>query len=231
MSWLFGHRFAVVTYKGRRSDRTCRTVLWVYRYLPDTGAITVVSVWGDSDWLRNIRSKPATLIQAGRNGFVAGQQFLGTGQIVALVKAFRRDHRWIAPGQARLMRWPWPATDEQLRTICGQMRAVTFSPALHGPCDTSGMGRGPRERSLSSASGRGARRRSSAGRLFIEPVSAGCSRRRPSGWAPGTDAPGKHETAAGSDRTTSGQPRGSGSRHGVIVPSSQVTAVGSPGDG
>jgi hypothetical protein len=151
MSWLFGHRFAVVTYKGRRSDRTCRTVLWVYRYLPDTGAITVVSVWGDSDWLRNIRSKPATLIQAGRNGFVAGQQFLGTGQIVALVKAFRRDHRWIAPGQARLMRWPWPATDEQLRTICGQMRAVTFSPALHGPCDTSGMGRGPRERSLSSA--------------------------------------------------------------------------------
>ena len=105
---LFGHRFAVVTHKGRRSDRTCRTVLWDYRYLPDTGAITVVSVWGDSDWLRNIRSKPATLIQAGRNGFVAGQQFLGTGQLVALVKAFRRDHRWIARGQARLMGWPCP---------------------------------------------------------------------------------------------------------------------------
>lgn len=130
MSWLFGHRFAVVTYKGRRSDRTCRTVLWVYRYLPDTGAITVVSVWGDSDWLRNIRSKPATLIQAGRNGFVAGQQFLGTGQIVALVKAFRRDHRWIAPGQARLMRWPWPATDEQLRTV---MRADAGCYLLTSP--------------------------------------------------------------------------------------------------
>ena len=133
------------------------------------------------------------------------------------------------PGTAHGM--ALPATDEQLRTICGQMRAVTFSPALHGPCDTPGMGRGPRERSLSSGSGRGAPKRSSAGRLFIEPVSAGRSRRRPSGWAPGTDAPGKHETAAGSDRTTSGQPRGSGSRHGVIVPSSEVTAVGSPGDG
>jgi hypothetical protein len=46
LGWLFANRFAVLTHAGRRSGRTYRTALWVYRYQPDTGKITVVSVWG-----------------------------------------------------------------------------------------------------------------------------------------------------------------------------------------
>ncbi len=106
-----------------------RLYRWVYRYSPDTGTITVVSVWGESNWYRNIRSKPAALIQIGRRSIVPRQQFLSTDDIVAIEKEFRRDHPWIARGQALLMHWPWPATDEQLKTMSGQMRAVTFSPA------------------------------------------------------------------------------------------------------
>ena len=130
LGWLLGHRFALLTHVGRRSGKTYRTALWVYGYQPDTDAVTVVSVWGKGDWYRNIRNKPATLIQIGRRSIVPGQQqFLSTDDIVAIEKAFRREHRWIARGQARLMHWPWPATDVQLKTMCEQMRAVTFSPA------------------------------------------------------------------------------------------------------
>jgi hypothetical protein len=46
LGWLFGHRFALLTHVGRRSGKTYRTALWVYRYQPDTGQVTVVSVWG-----------------------------------------------------------------------------------------------------------------------------------------------------------------------------------------
>ncbi len=49
--------------------------------------------------------------------------------IVAIEKEFRREHPWIARGQALLMHWPWPATDVQLKTMSEHMRAVTFSPA------------------------------------------------------------------------------------------------------
>jgi deazaflavin-dependent oxidoreductase (nitroreductase family) len=130
LGWLFAHRFAVLTHVGRRSGKTYRTALWVYGYQPDTGKVTVVSVWGESDWYRNIRNKPATLMQIGRHSIVPGQQqFLSTDDIVAIEKAFRREHPWIARGQALVMHWPWPATDEQLKTMSNNMRAVTFSPA------------------------------------------------------------------------------------------------------
>ena len=129
LGWLFAHRLAVLTHVGRRSGTTYRTVLYVQRYEPGTSKVTVVSVWGESDWYRNIRKTPARLIQVGRRSFVPEQEFLSTDDIVAIEKEFRREHRWIARGQALLMHWPWPATDEQLKTVCDQMRAVSFSPA------------------------------------------------------------------------------------------------------
>lgn len=130
LGWLFDHRFAVLTHVGRRSGKTYRTALWVYGYQPDTGAVTVVSVWGESNWYRNIRNQPATLIQVGRRSIVPGQaQLLSADDIVAIEKAFRREHPWIARGQARLMHWPWPATDVQLKAMSEDMRAVTFPPA------------------------------------------------------------------------------------------------------
>ena len=130
LGWLFDHRFALLTHVGRRSGKTYRTALWVYGYQPDTGQVTVVSVWGESNWYRNIHNKPATLIQIGRRSIVPGQQqFLDTDDIVAIEKQFRREHPWIARGQSLLMHWPWPATDVQLKTMCERMRAVTFSPA------------------------------------------------------------------------------------------------------
>ena len=39
LGWLFGHRFALLTHEGRRSGKTYRTALWVYRYQPGTGQV------------------------------------------------------------------------------------------------------------------------------------------------------------------------------------------------
>ena len=129
LGWLFGHRLAVVIHVGRRSGRTYRTVLYVQRYDPKTREVTVVSVWGESDWLRNIRSAAATRVEIGRDSFTPAQRFLTANDIVDIERAFRRDHPLLTRGQVRLMHWPWPATDTQLAAISEPMRAVTFAPA------------------------------------------------------------------------------------------------------
>jgi hypothetical protein len=49
-------------------------------------------------------------------------------EIVELEKRFRARHRIVAWGQAKLMSWPWPATEEQLRNLSGGLRAVAFAP-------------------------------------------------------------------------------------------------------
>jgi hypothetical protein len=105
-------------------------------------------------------------------GFVPGQQFVDTDEIVAIEKAFCREHCWIARAKALLMGWTWLATDEQLKTICEQMRAVTFSPALRRPCDASGMGRAEGE-IIIAGPWTWCAEEITSGTLTLEPASAG----------------------------------------------------------
>ena len=129
LGWLAGHSLLVLTHVGRRTGKQHRTVLYVQRYDRRSREATVVSVWGDSQWLRNIRAHPAVRLEIGLQRYVPEQQFLTTEEIFAIEKRFRRRHRVIAWGQAKLMGWPWPATDEQLLTLSAQLRGVRFRPA------------------------------------------------------------------------------------------------------
>lgn len=135
--WLFGHRVATVTHAGRRSGKTYRTVLYVQQYDPRTRAVTVVSVWGESNWLRNIRAAPALRVEIGRGSYVPQHRFLSTAEIVDIEREFRRAHPLLARGQALLMHWPWPATDAQLTAMSEPLRGVTFSP-VRGPAQRPG---------------------------------------------------------------------------------------------
>lgn len=129
LGWIFGHSLLVVTHVGRRTGKHYRTVLYVQRYDRHTHAATVISVWGDSQWFRNITSIPAARVEVGLQSYIPEQQFLSGEQIFELEKRFRLRHRIIAWSQAKLMHWQWPATDEQLKALCEGMRAVTFAPS------------------------------------------------------------------------------------------------------
>jgi deazaflavin-dependent oxidoreductase (nitroreductase family) len=129
LGWLAGHSLLVLTHAGRRTGRQHRTVLYVQRYDRQTHEATVVSVWGESQWLRNIRARPAVGVEIGLQRYVPEQRFLSTDEIFAIEKRFRGRHRIVAWGQAKLMGWPWPATDEQLLALSAQLRGVAFRPA------------------------------------------------------------------------------------------------------
>lgn len=128
LGWIAGHALLVVTHVGRRTGRHRRTVLYVQHYDRATREATVISVWGESQWIRNIRRRPAAQVEIALQRYAPEQRFLTTEEIFALEKRFRRRHRIIAWGQAKLMGWPWPATDAQLREISARMRAVAFHP-------------------------------------------------------------------------------------------------------
>ena len=118
----------MLTHIGRRTGKRYRTVLYVQRYDDRTRAATVISVWGNSQWFRNISAAPAAQVEIGRQRYEPRQRFLGAEEIVELEKRFRGRHRIIARAQAKLMSWPWPATEEQLRNLCDGLRAVAFAP-------------------------------------------------------------------------------------------------------
>ena len=128
LGWLTGHAFLVLTHVGRRTGNSYRTVLYVQRYDHRTREATVISVWGNSQWFRNISVTPAAQVEIGLQRYQPRQRFLDAEEIVELEKRFRARHRIIAWGQAKLMGWPWPATEEQLRNLCGGLRAVAFAP-------------------------------------------------------------------------------------------------------
>ena len=128
LGWAAGHALLVLTHVGRRTGKRYRTVLYVQLNDDRTRAATVISVWGDSQWFRNIRSAPAAQVEIGLQRYEPRQRFLDAEEIVDLEKRFRARHRIIAWAQAKLMGWRWPATEEQLRNLSGGLRAVAFAP-------------------------------------------------------------------------------------------------------
>jgi deazaflavin-dependent oxidoreductase (nitroreductase family) len=128
LGWAAGHTLLVLTHVGRRTGKRYRTVLYVQRYDDRTREATVISVWGNSQWFRNISAAPAAQVEIGRQRYEPRQRFLCAEEIVDLEKRFRARHRIIAWAQANLMGWSWPATEEQLRNLCDGLRAVAFAP-------------------------------------------------------------------------------------------------------
>jgi deazaflavin-dependent oxidoreductase (nitroreductase family) len=133
LGWLVGHSLLVLTHVGRHTGKEYRTVLYVQRYGRRTREATVVSVWGESQWLLNIRARPAIWIEIGLQRYAPVQRFLSADEVFEIEKRFRRRHRIVAWSQAWLMRWPWPATDAQLRELSSGLRGVTFSPRALPP--------------------------------------------------------------------------------------------------
>ena len=132
LGWLTGRALLVLTHVGRRTGKHYRTVLYVQRCDERTCEATVIVAWGDSRWFRNISAAHAAQVEIGLQRYAPDQRFLTTEEIVELEKSFRTRHRIIAWGQAKLMGWPWPATEEQLQNLCSGLRAVAFAPRSRG---------------------------------------------------------------------------------------------------
>jgi deazaflavin-dependent oxidoreductase (nitroreductase family) len=91
-SGLLGHTFVLIAHRGRRSGARRETVAMALTWSPERGEAIVCSVWGETQWIRNLRAHPAPAIQIGGETYVPEQRFLSDEEAVAVCAAFRRRH-------------------------------------------------------------------------------------------------------------------------------------------
>jgi deazaflavin-dependent oxidoreductase (nitroreductase family) len=132
LGWLFGHRFMMLTHRGRKSGQVRQTVLEVVQYDPATRESVVLSGWGGgADWYRNIRAQPAILVQTGRLRYEPEQRFLSPDEATAVAANFERRHPIEARIAPRVMRWlGWSKGDAAAtwRAMAADIPMVAFGP-------------------------------------------------------------------------------------------------------
>jgi deazaflavin-dependent oxidoreductase (nitroreductase family) len=127
---LLGHTFLLLVHAGRKTGKPHPTVAMVLRYDRRTREAVICSAWGqDTDWIRNIRVRPALQVQIGRESFTPEQRFLSEEESLAVVAGFRRAH----PGRLRLLEsilgWGDLRSDTDAREFVSTRPFVSFRPA------------------------------------------------------------------------------------------------------
>lgn len=130
---LFGHRFLMLTHRGRKSGRLRQTVLEVVRYDPHTRESTVVSGWGErADWYRNLQASPSIAVETGGNRYVPTFRVASPDEAYAAIKDYDQDFptplRPIARSIVRRLGFDVAGSEEARRAHAAKLLFVIFSP-------------------------------------------------------------------------------------------------------
>lgn len=132
--WLLGGWFLRLTHVGRRSGRQCRTVLEVIGANLAAGEVIVIAGLGRSaDWYRNLQAHPAVEVVVGRRRFRPAHRVLDEPEAAAVLAAYERRNRWLAPVVHRvlswLVGWSYDGSDSARRRLVRELPVVAFRPA------------------------------------------------------------------------------------------------------
>ncbi len=138
LGWLLGHRFVLVTHRGRRSGQPHQTLLEVLRYNPATQECVVVSGYGErADWYRNLRAAPALALAISNEHYLPAHHFLDPAETAEEFRDYRRRH----PLFAQIALW-WfgrhlglTTTDPVAirRAVVPHLQMVAFRPRSPAP--------------------------------------------------------------------------------------------------
>jgi deazaflavin-dependent oxidoreductase (nitroreductase family) len=129
LGWLLGHRFLLLTHRGRKSGRIRKTVLEVVSYDPETHESVVVSGWGErADWYRNIQANPALEVQTGRDRYVPTQRILSADEAYAVMVDYERRLPVLARPVVRRLGFTVSGSDEERRAHAAKLLMVGFRP-------------------------------------------------------------------------------------------------------
>jgi deazaflavin-dependent oxidoreductase (nitroreductase family) len=128
--WLLGSTFMLLVHAGRRTGQPHPMTAMVMRYDPGTREVVIFSGWGPtSDWVRNIRSRPALRVVVGRESFTPQHRFLSQEESVSVAHGFLRKHPYRVRLASRILGWPDLHDDAVLRDFVGTHPFVAFTPA------------------------------------------------------------------------------------------------------
>jgi deazaflavin-dependent oxidoreductase (nitroreductase family) len=128
--WLLGRTFLLVVHEGRKTGKLHSTVAMALTYDPKTREAVVCSVWGETtDWIRNIRARPAVQVQIGRESFTPEQRFLSDEESLAVAVEFRHRHPWRLRLFTWILGWDDLDADTAVREFVRSRPFVSFRPA------------------------------------------------------------------------------------------------------
>ena len=147
--WLLGHTFLLLLHAGRKTGKPHAIVAMALTYDPDTREAVICSAWGENtDWVRNLRARPALQVEIGRESFTPEQRFLSEDESFEVVVEFRRRHAWRMRLITRIFGWGDLRSDTAVRDFVRGRPFVAFRPG------NGGARRAPDSAVVSDGSGR-----------------------------------------------------------------------------
>ncbi len=129
LGWTMGHRFMLVTHRGRKSGKVYYTGVMVLRFDKPSREAFVVAGSKNADWYLNIQSSPALVINLGRQEYRPVQRLLTCDEIAELLALSRRHAPFQALMQALFFGWPLRADRKELLALAATLGGVAFRPA------------------------------------------------------------------------------------------------------
>jgi deazaflavin-dependent oxidoreductase (nitroreductase family) len=131
--WLLGDTFLLLVHAGRKTGQPHGIVAMVLTHDPATGEAVICSGWGENtDWVRNIRARPALQIEIGRESYTPEQRFLSDGESFEVVVEFRRRHPWRMRLITRILGWGDLRSDMAVSDFVRGRPFVSFRPGNDG---------------------------------------------------------------------------------------------------
>lgn len=104
LGWVLGHRFLALSHRGRRTGRPYLTVLEVVRWdAGRTEAIVLSGLGRHAQWYKNVLAGEAELVRVGRSRFAPVARVLTPAEAGAVVEAYERRNRLLAPVVRRVL--------------------------------------------------------------------------------------------------------------------------------
>ncbi len=131
---LLGHRFLLLTHRGRHSGRSYRTMLEVVDWDPAGGEAIVMAGFGArSNWFLNVVAGGAEEIQIARTRFRPEVRRLDAEEAVRVVAGYERRNRIASPVVravlSRLAGFRYDGSSQARRKLAGILPLVAFSPS------------------------------------------------------------------------------------------------------
>lgn len=130
---LLGHRFLLLTHRGRRTGLVHRTVLEVIGWDPLRREATVLVGFGPrADWFRNLRRGGGLEVRAGDDRFVPVHRVLDVAEAAEALAGYERRNRMITPVLrailSRLAGFDYDGTPEARLRLVGELPIVAVRP-------------------------------------------------------------------------------------------------------
>lgn len=132
--WLFGHRFLLLTHRGRRSGRRYRTMLEIVAWDAAGEEAIVISGFGlSANWYLNVLAGGAEEVRIARRRFHPDVRQLKRDEAIVAVADYERRNRVAKPLVraifSRLVGFPYDGSEEARRKLVGTLPLVAFRPS------------------------------------------------------------------------------------------------------